>query len=57
MEGGYATVKGLKMYYEVRGKGRPLVLLHGGAGVIGSRTLLAAEDAPSGPGRGDHEDH
>ncbi len=35
-EHAYATVNGLKMYYEVRGEGkkRPLVLLHGGAGVI-----------------------
>jgi pimeloyl-ACP methyl ester carboxylesterase len=29
---GYAPVNGLKMYYEVHGKGKPLVLLHGGAG-------------------------
>ena len=29
---GYAPVNGLKMYYEVHGSGRPLVLLHGGAG-------------------------
>ena len=27
---GYAPVNGLKMYYEVHGAGRPLVLLHGG---------------------------
>jgi pimeloyl-ACP methyl ester carboxylesterase len=26
----YASVNGLKMYYEVQGAGRPLVLLHGG---------------------------
>ncbi|GAB2959278.1 alpha/beta hydrolase [Amycolatopsis acidiphila] len=26
----YATVNGLKMYYEVHGEGRPVVLLHGG---------------------------
>lgn len=26
---GYATVNGLKMYYEVHGTGKPLVLLHG----------------------------
>jgi pimeloyl-ACP methyl ester carboxylesterase len=31
---GYAPVKGLKMYYEVYGRGEPLVLLHGGAGAI-----------------------
>lgn len=28
--GEYASVNGLKMYYEVEGQGRPLVLLHGG---------------------------
>lgn len=26
---GYASVNGLKMYYEIRGKGEPVVLLHG----------------------------
>lgn len=31
---GYATVNGLKMYYERYGKGRPLVLLHGGGSTI-----------------------
>jgi pimeloyl-ACP methyl ester carboxylesterase len=30
--GKYATVNGLKMYYEVHGSGRPLVLLHGAFG-------------------------
>jgi pimeloyl-ACP methyl ester carboxylesterase len=30
MSTGYAAVNGLKMYYEVHGEGRPLVLLHGG---------------------------
>ncbi|MDR6786565.1 pimeloyl-ACP methyl ester carboxylesterase [Pedobacter africanus] len=28
-ESGYAAVNGLKMYYEVYGKGKPVVLLHG----------------------------
>jgi pimeloyl-ACP methyl ester carboxylesterase len=28
-ESGYASVNGLSMYYEIHGKGRPLVLLHG----------------------------
>jgi pimeloyl-ACP methyl ester carboxylesterase len=28
-EGGYADVNGLKLYYEVYGKGKPIVLLHG----------------------------
>ena len=31
---GYASVNGLKMYYEVHGKGAPLVLIHGGASTI-----------------------
>jgi pimeloyl-ACP methyl ester carboxylesterase len=31
-KGQYATVNGLKMYYEVHGTGRPLVLLHGAFG-------------------------
>jgi pimeloyl-ACP methyl ester carboxylesterase len=32
--GQYADVNGLKMYYEIHGSGRPLVLLHGGVGAI-----------------------
>ncbi len=31
---GYAPVNGLKLYYEVRGTGTPLVLLHGGLGAL-----------------------
>jgi pimeloyl-ACP methyl ester carboxylesterase len=31
---GYAFVNGLKLYYEIRGTGQPLVLLHGGLGAI-----------------------
>ena len=30
--GNYASVNGLKLYYEIHGDGRPLVLLHGGVG-------------------------
>ena len=33
-DSGYAAVNGLKMYYEIRGSGQPLVLLHGGVGAI-----------------------
>ncbi|HZC04246.1 MAG TPA: alpha/beta hydrolase [Ktedonobacterales bacterium] len=33
-QGQYATINGLRMYYEVHGEGRPLVLLHGGYQVI-----------------------
>ena len=31
---GYATVNGLKMYYEIHGEGTPLVLIHGGGSTI-----------------------
>ncbi len=31
---GYASVNGLKMYYEIHGTGTPLVLIHGGASTI-----------------------
>src|SRR5262245_17830769 len=30
----YASVNGLKLYYEIHGSGRPLVLLHGGLSTI-----------------------
>ncbi len=33
-KGSYASVNGLKMYYEIHGTGQPLVLLHGGVGAI-----------------------
>ena len=29
---GYASVNGLKLYYEIHGAGQPLILLHGGVG-------------------------
>jgi pimeloyl-ACP methyl ester carboxylesterase len=32
--GRYADVNGIKLYYETRGTGRPLILLHGGLGAI-----------------------
>jgi pimeloyl-ACP methyl ester carboxylesterase len=31
---GYAPVNGLNVYYEIRGAGQPLVLLHGGVGAV-----------------------
>lgn len=34
-KGSYASINGLEMYYEVHGKGQPLVLLHGGMTTIG----------------------
>jgi pimeloyl-ACP methyl ester carboxylesterase len=33
-QSGYAEVNGLKMYYEVYGEGKPLVLIHGGGSTI-----------------------
>src|SRR5215471_8043344 len=35
-KGRYAAVNGLKLYYEIHGSGRPLVLLHGGGSTIES---------------------
>jgi pimeloyl-ACP methyl ester carboxylesterase len=34
-DGKYADVNGLKMYYEIHGSGKPLVLLHGSFGTAG----------------------
>lgn len=34
MQNGYSDVNGIKMYYEIFGQGKPLVLLHGGASTI-----------------------
>src|SRR5512141_2673002 len=33
---GYASVNGLEMYYEIHGKGEPLVLIHGAFSAIGT---------------------
>jgi pimeloyl-ACP methyl ester carboxylesterase len=35
-KGSYASVNGLKMYYEIHGTGQPLVLLHGSLSAIGT---------------------
>lgn len=32
--GQYAEVNGIKLYYEIHGSGRPLILLHGGLGAL-----------------------
>lgn len=42
--GNYVKVNGLRMYYEVHGRGKPIVLLHGGAGSteIFDKVLLPA---------------
>src|SRR2546423_10968262 len=34
IKGNYADVNGIKMYYEIRGEGKPLVLIHGGGSTI-----------------------
>jgi len=34
VQGQYADVNGLKMYYEIHGKGMPLVLIHGGGSTL-----------------------
>lgn len=36
VENGYSDVNGLKMYYEIYGQGKPLVLIHGGGSTIQS---------------------
>ncbi len=33
-QSGYSDVNGLKMYYEIHGEGKPLVLIHGGGSTI-----------------------
>jgi pimeloyl-ACP methyl ester carboxylesterase len=33
-ESGYSDVNGIKMYYEIHGSGKPLVLIHGGGSTI-----------------------
>src|SRR5437868_13012474 len=35
-KGEYATVNGIKMYYEIFGKGEPLLMIHGGSASIES---------------------
>lgn len=35
-QNGYASVNGINMYYEIYGKGKPLVLIHGGGSTIQS---------------------
>ena len=40
---GYAAINGLKYYYEITGKGEPLLLLHGGLGSINMFAPLRPE--------------
>ncbi len=42
-QGQYATVNGLKMYYEIHGAGKPLVLLHGAFGWATVYPMLARD--------------
>jgi len=44
----YADVNGIKLYYEIRGSGRPLVLLHGG---LGSSDMFGPNLEALGKGR------
>jgi len=59
VQGGYAPVNGLSMYYEIHGEGRPLILLHGAymtidamgpilPGLAASRRVIAAEQQGHG---------
>lgn len=55
MKNGYSDVNGIRMYYEVHGRGKPIVLIHGGGSTIettfgklipllsGSRQVIALE--------------
>jgi len=40
VETGYAPVNGLRMYYEIHGTGKPLILIHGGAGSTANFTEI-----------------
>lgn len=40
-KGEYASVNGLKMYYEIHGKGQPLVLIHGSFGWATNYPILS----------------
>lgn len=45
--GKYAKVNGINLYYEIYGKGKPLVILHGNGGSISAiLSLLLAKDYP-----------
>src|SRR5262245_59446614 len=43
VEGRYADLNGLKMYYEVHGTGKPLVVLHGAFGWANAYPILAKD--------------
>jgi pimeloyl-ACP methyl ester carboxylesterase len=39
--GNYASVNGIRLYYEIHGTGKPLIMLHGGFGTFDMFTALA----------------
>ncbi|MEQ1588218.1 MAG: alpha/beta hydrolase, partial [Cyclobacteriaceae bacterium] len=43
--GSFYNHNGVKVYYEIYGQGKPMVLLHGNGGSIGSRATLIPEFA------------
>jgi hypothetical protein len=43
--GGFYNHGGVKVYYEIYGQGKPMVLLHGNGGSIGSRAKLIPDFA------------
>lgn len=51
--GKYADVNGIKLYCEIHGEGKPLILLHGGLGAIEilERTSLPSLRTKSHSGR------
>lgn len=55
-QGRYASVNGLRMYYEIHGAGRPLILLHGALctidGCFGKLLPLLAKTRRSSPSSG-----
>jgi pimeloyl-ACP methyl ester carboxylesterase len=55
--GGTVSVKGLEMYYEARGVGRPLVLLHGAMSTIGTSfgAVIRPLAQPCSPEAGDRD--
>ena len=40
VKGDYAAVNGLRLYYEIHGQGKPLILLHGGLNNVTSKRQL-----------------
>ena len=49
--GHYANVNGIRLYYEIHGTGKPLILLHGGLGAL---EMFGPNLAALGEGRRDN---